>query len=40
VEDFGVAGLLRVKRPEILRRADAIMEMTRFKLDDTARLVR
>lgn len=40
VEDFGVAGLLRVKRPEILRRADAIMEMTRFQLDDTARLVR
>ena len=40
VEDFGVAGLLRAGRPEILRRADAIMEMTRFSLDDTARLVR
>jgi sugar/nucleoside kinase (ribokinase family) len=40
VEDFGVAGLLRVKRPEILRRADAIMAMTRFSLDDTARLIR
>jgi sugar/nucleoside kinase (ribokinase family) len=40
VEDFGVGGLLRVKRPEILRRAEAIMEMTRFSLDDTARLVR
>jgi sugar/nucleoside kinase (ribokinase family) len=40
VEDFGVAGLLRVKRPEILRRADAIMHMTHFSLDDTARLVR
>ena len=40
VEDFGVSGLLRVQRPEILRRADAIMEMTHFSLDNTARLVR
>ncbi len=40
VEEFGVAGLLGVKKAEILRRADAIMEMTRFSLDDTARLVR
>ncbi len=40
VEDFGVEGLLRVKKAEILRRADAVMEMTRFSLDDTARLVR
>jgi len=40
VEDFGVGGLLRVDRREILRRADAIMEMTRFTLDDTARLLR
>ena len=40
VEDFGVAGLLRAQRPEILRRADAVMEMTRFTLDNTARLVR
>jgi len=40
VEDFGVAGLLRAERPEILRRADAIMEMTRFSLDNMARLIR
>ncbi|HXF59141.1 MAG TPA: PfkB family carbohydrate kinase, partial [Candidatus Saccharimonadales bacterium] len=40
VEDFGVAGLLRAGRAEILRRADAVMVMTRFSLDDTARLVR
>ena len=40
VEDFGVTGLSHVKRPEILRRADAVMEMTRFSLDDTARLLR
>ena len=40
VEDFGVGGLLRAERPEILRRADAIMEMTRFSLDNMARLIR
>ena len=40
VEDFGVAGLLRAERSEILRRADAIMEMTRFSLDNMARLIR
>jgi len=40
VEDFGVEGLLRAERPEILRRADAIMEMTRFSLDNMARLIR
>ena len=40
VEDFGVAGLLRAKRQEILKRAHAIMEMTRFSLEDTARLLR
>jgi sugar/nucleoside kinase (ribokinase family) len=40
VEDFGVAGLLRAKRQEILRRADAITTMTRFSLDDTSRLLR
>ncbi|HMI30498.1 MAG TPA: PfkB family carbohydrate kinase, partial [Candidatus Limnocylindrales bacterium] len=40
VEDFGVKGLLRVKRAEILRRADSIMEMTRFTLNDTSRLLR
>jgi hypothetical protein len=40
VEGFGVTGLLRVEREEILRRARAIMEMTRFSLDDTARLLK
>jgi sugar/nucleoside kinase (ribokinase family) len=40
VEDFGVNGLLRVERAELLRRARQVMEMTRFSLDDTARLVR
>jgi len=40
VEHFGVKGLLRVQRAEILSRADSVTEMTRFALDDTARLVR
>jgi len=40
VEDFGVLGLARVQRQEILRRADQVMEMTRFSLDNTARLLR
>jgi len=40
VEGFGVTGLLRVEREEILRRAEAIMSMTKFSLDDTARLLR
>jgi len=40
VEHFGVKGLLRVPRAEILRRADSVTEMTRFALDDTARLIR
>jgi len=40
VEDFGVAGLVRVKRQEILRRADSVIKMTRFSLNDTARLLR
>ncbi len=40
VEDFGVAGLERVQRPEILRRAEQVMEMTRFSLDNTSRLLR
>jgi sugar/nucleoside kinase (ribokinase family) len=40
VEGFGVTGLLRVEREEILRRAEAMMRMTRFTLDDTARLLR
>ena len=40
VEDFGVAGLVRVKRQEILRRADSVIKITRFSLNDTARLLR
>jgi len=40
VEGFGVTGLLRVERQEILRRAESIMEMTQFTLDDTSRLLR
>ncbi|MBI4364120.1 MAG: sugar kinase [Candidatus Latescibacteria bacterium] len=40
VEDFGVGGLLRAKRQEILRRAEEIMEMTRFSLNDTPRILR
>ena len=40
VEGFGVTGLLRVEREEILRRAEAVMQMTRFSLDDTSRLLR
>ena len=40
VEDFGVSGLMRARRPEILRRAHDLMEMTRFTLDDTSRLLR
>ena len=40
VEDFGVGGLLRTRRAEILRRAEAIMDMTRFSLDNTSRLLR
>jgi sugar/nucleoside kinase (ribokinase family) len=40
VEGFGVTGLMRVEREEVLRRAQAIMQMTKFGLDDTARLLR
>lgn len=40
VEGFGVTGLLRVGKEEILRRAEALREMTRFTLDDTSRLLR
>jgi sugar/nucleoside kinase (ribokinase family) len=40
VEEFGVGGLLHVMRSEILRRADEITKMTRFSLEDTARLLR
>lgn len=40
VEGFGVTGLLRVEREEILRRAEAILRMTRVSLDDTSRILR
>jgi sugar/nucleoside kinase (ribokinase family) len=40
VEEFGVLGLLRAERGEILRRAEAILDMTRVSLEDTARIVR
>ncbi|HSQ60163.1 MAG TPA: PfkB family carbohydrate kinase [Acidobacteriota bacterium] len=40
VEGFGVTGLLRVEREEILRRTEAILGMTQFSLDNTARLLR
>jgi sugar/nucleoside kinase (ribokinase family) len=40
VEGFGVRGLLRTDREEVLRRARDVMDMTRFTLDNTARLLR
>ncbi|MGE5175340.1 MAG: PfkB family carbohydrate kinase [Hyphomicrobiales bacterium] len=40
VEEFSVSGLLRVEKDEILRRADAVLSMTRVTLDNTARLLR
>ena len=40
VEEFSVGGLLNLKRAEILRRAAAVLSMTRVTLDDTARLLR
>lgn len=40
VEQFSVGGLLTLERPEILRRAAALLAMTRVTLDDTARLLR
>ena len=40
VEDFGVRGLLRLERDELLRRARTLKGMTQFALDDTERLVR
>jgi sugar/nucleoside kinase (ribokinase family) len=40
VEGFGVTGLARVTRESILARAEAIAEMTRFNLSDTARILR
>lgn len=40
VEGFGVLGLLRVERGEVVRRARALLSMTQFTLDDTSRLLR
>ena len=40
VEGFGVLGLLRAEREEILRRASQIASMTRFDLIDTSRILR
>ncbi len=40
VEGFGVTGLLRATREEILSRAEGIAAMTRFDLSDTSRILR
>ena len=40
VEGFGVSGLLRATREEILSRAEGIAAMTRFDLSDTSRILR
>ena len=40
VEGFGVSGLARADRDSILARAEAISDMTRFSLSDTARILR
>jgi sugar/nucleoside kinase (ribokinase family) len=40
VEGFGVSGLQRAEREQILRRAEEIAAMTRFNLLDTARILR
>ena len=40
VEGFGVLGLRRAERDEILRRASEIASMTRFDLVDTSRILR
>ena len=40
VEGFGVLGLRRAEREEILRRASEIAAMTRFDLVDTSRILR
>jgi sugar/nucleoside kinase (ribokinase family) len=40
VEGFGVAGLQRADRSQILVRAEQIADMTRFNLLDTARILR
>jgi sugar/nucleoside kinase (ribokinase family) len=40
VEGFGVSGLARADRNSILARAEAISDMTKFSLSDTARILR
>lgn len=40
VEGFGVEGLARASRDSILARAEAISDMTKFNLSDTARILR
>ena len=40
VQEFSVGGLLSLEKEEILRRAGAILSMSRVTLDDTARLLR
>ncbi len=40
VEGFGVSGLAHANRDAILARAEAIADMTRFSLSDTARILR
>jgi len=40
VEGFGVSGLARAARDSILARAEAISDMTKFNLSDTARILR
>lgn len=40
VEDFGVHGILRADRVEVLRRARMLQTMTGFSLEDTGRLLR
>jgi sugar/nucleoside kinase (ribokinase family) len=40
VEGFGVSGLARADRDSILARAEAISDMTKFSLSDTARILR
>ena len=40
VEGFGVSGLSRADRDSILARAEAISDMTKFNLSDTARILK
>ena len=40
VEGFGVSGLARADRDSILARAEAISDMTKFNLSDTARILK